>query len=61
MHTRQIDIVMSDAAHMGKYEQRFLTDEAAMLDRIAREQGENACEGQDFVTNLGIPSPLDEN
>jgi pyruvate, water dikinase len=56
MHTRQIDMVMSDAAHMRKYEKRFLTDMAAMLDRIVREQGENVCEGQDFATNLGIPS-----
>jgi hypothetical protein len=55
MHTRQIDMVMSDAAHMRKYEKRFLTDMAAMLDRIVWEQRENACEGQDFVTNLGIP------
>jgi pyruvate, water dikinase len=55
MHTRQIDMVMSDAAHMRKYEKRFLTDMAAMLDRIAREQGENVCEGQDFGTQSSPP------
>jgi len=43
MHTRQIDVVASDAAYMRKYEKRFLADMAAMLDRIVREQRENAC------------------
>jgi hypothetical protein len=33
MHTRQTDVVASDAARMRKYEKRFLADMAAMLDR----------------------------
>lgn len=57
MHTRQIDMVMSDGPHMRKYEKKFLADMATMLDKIAKEHGENLCEGTDFGINVGLSAP----
>jgi pyruvate, water dikinase len=57
MHTRQIDMVMSDPATMRRYERKFLVDMAAMLERVSRERGQDMCEGKDLFTNIGRSGP----